>query len=599
MGGGSREKITFSVNLIFIASAIALLFSCHYLPWTGWGALFGPISAVIGFGSLPFVQRSPHTMHGVGAVFSVSLCLYIFSLVMTMGAIQSQIVSMLVLLALSTLLLAQLRAFAAISLLSVTFVLLCWRVCGSGGMPHAALFSNLPDMRLRAVVELIILAMVSVIGVGNSVLSNRSYVKAVAAREKAERASASKTELFAVMSHEIRTPLSAIVSLVQNLALSETDLRRRVTIDVIDNAARQLETLLADMADVSRAESGALLFDEKFFDPGEQIWRSVLLFRNLADKKKLLISCNIDRSCDRELFGDPSRISQIINNMLGNAIRMADSGVVVITARVAAESASRSFTVEVANEGAGISAGLQSKIFQRFEQGESSSKILNSDAELGLVISRLLARQMGGDVTFESRMGEGSRFTCRLVLRAPEAIIGPNAEVVGSAPDSDAAAISHFRVLVADDNEDNRCVVRAVLGPLGEINYANNGSEVLHSFVNQHFDLVLMGMNIPEIHCLEAIRRIRKFEFEQRRRPCLIASIGDCISEERKASALAAGADYHISMPFRSGELLGLARRAADRRSKGFVSSPKRPFAYPVLRLVEDCSRKKPNDRTA
>ena len=376
------------------------------------------------------------------------------------------------------------------------------------------------------------------------------------ALDRAEAASRAKSDFLANVSHEIRTPLNGVLGLAQVLERSELDARQQEILSAIIASAGTLDGILADLLDFSRLEAGRLSVNEVSFDLADLVDQSAAPFGAAAEAKGLSFVAKI---VDRPLglvTGDPVRLRQILTNLLSNAIKFTSAGEVNLT--VARASRGNGYIFEVSDTGIGFEAADAERLFNRFEQADGSITRQFGGTGLGLSICRQLAELMGGDISADSRVGCGARFTLTLPLPPAASADEPRAPNGGLAPDR------RLRVLVADDNPTNRKVAELILEAIGAETVAvEDGQQAVAAVERGTFDLVLMDLQMPFMDGLSATRAIRMREVKDglRRLPIVVLSAN--VMREHVAASAEAGADEHIGKPVRAEALIEAVLRAA------------------------------------
>ena len=428
------------------------------------------------------------------------------------------------------------------------------------------------------------------------------------AREAAEVASASKSSFLANMSHEIRTPFQGLKGMLALLADSRLDERQASYLRTASSSADHLLTLLNDILDMSRLESGRMTLAPVPVALRELITEVDALMRPQALLKGLEFSIEIEPTVPQRALLDPTRVRQVLFNLMANAIKFTEQGRVALkvtvvppagqasgplpgaTTPVATHPAAEGvcwveFTIS--DTGIGMDAATLSKLFQRFSQGDDSRSRRFGGTGLGLEISRNLARLMGGDIVVTSRLGEGSTFVCSVpvpVLPAlPDgAVEGPDRAAVSvqpagatlalEAPEDAAEAeapLRSLRILVAEDNEVNRMVMEAILSGLGHaVAFAEDGEQAVSLATGQHWDIVLMDLHMPRMDGLEATQAIRADPHVQRSRVPIVALTADIFPETRERCA-AAGVQDFLTKPVDTAELAACLQRLVPPQAAG------------------------------
>jgi len=367
----------------------------------------------------------------------------------------------------------------------------------------------------------------------------------------AQRQSTVKSQFLATMSHEMRTPLHGILGLTRMLQ-SEQPAQPGEQLVLIERAGEHLLTLINDILDFSKLEAGQVRLSPQVFDLTALIDDVVSLSVPSAFQVGLNLTTRLNMPRPCYVRGDPSRLRQVLHNLVGNAIKFTEQGAVTVVARYR-DSRAR---IAVHDTGVGISPEELPRIFDAFHQADSSFTRRFGGTGLGLTIARELARAMGGDLVCTSKQGRGSCFTVTVNLAtAPD----PSPAVNGAAV---ASSVLQGRVLLAEDNPVNALVAEAALKNMGlTVELVEDGLQALASFRAQPPDLVLLDCQMPVMDGFEAVRRMREHEGEQGlRRTPVVALTANALDGDREHS-LAAGMDDHLAKPFKDEELRAVLRR--------------------------------------
>jgi len=367
----------------------------------------------------------------------------------------------------------------------------------------------------------------------------------------AQRQSSVKSQFLATMSHEMRTPLHGILGLTRMLQ-SEKPEQPGEQLALIERAGEHLLTLINDILDFSKLEAGQARLSPQVFDLAALIDDVVSLSVPSAFQSGLTLTARLHMPRPCFVRGDPSRLRQVLHNLVGNAIKFTEAGAVTVVAKHRGGRA----RIAVHDTGVGISADELPRIFDAFHQADSSFARRFGGTGLGLTIARELARAMGGDLVCTSQQGRGSCFTVTVDLApAPDPV-----PLAAGAASANAALQGH--VLLAEDNPVNALVAEAALKKMGlTVELVEDGLQALASFRAAPPDLVLLDCQMPVMDGFEAVRRMREHEGEQGLpRTPVVALTANALQGDREHS-LAAGMDDHLAKPFRDEELRAVLRR--------------------------------------
>ena len=375
------------------------------------------------------------------------------------------------------------------------------------------------------------------------------------AKEAADSANKAKSLFLANMSHEIRTPMNAILGFSQLLRHDESlTTPQKQQLDAIDRSGRHLMELINDILEMSKIEAGRVTLNETPFDLHALLKDLEMMFRLRAKEKRIEFSVESLGDVPRTVLADENKLRQVLINLLGNAVKFTERGSVVL--RVRREEGDR-LQIDVEDTGPGISPEDRGRLFRYFEQAQAGRNSATGTG-LGLAISREFARLMGGDITVESHVGQGSVFRLHVAVKAAEgAAVDAKGEMTRALKLKEGQP--SFRVLVVEDEPDNSRLLKRILGPMGfQIRQAENGEKALKEFETWSPHLVLMDLVMPVMAGADAIRRLRVLPGGK---DVKILTVTACAFEDSRREALAAGADDFVTKPFREEELLETIHR--------------------------------------
>ncbi|SDH95983.1 CHASE domain-containing protein [Propionivibrio dicarboxylicus] len=388
-----------------------------------------------------------------------------------------------------------------------------------------------------------------------------------AAKEVAESANIAKSAFLANMSHEIRTPLNAITSMAYLVRRGGVSAKQDDQLRKIDIAGRHLLEIIDAILDLSKIEAGKLALDESEFQLASLLDDALSMFRERAQAKHIALAASLDPSLPPCFVGDATRLQQALINYIGNALKFTDHG--RITVRVIPLDVHPDDTLlrfEVQDTGIGIANEAQARLFSAFEQADNSTTRKYGGTGLGLALTKKFAELMGGTVGVSSRPGLGSTFW--LTARLKSCDTGAIAATENAAEPAESRLAGRYagcRVLLAEDDATNREVALTFLEGIGfVVDAVDDGVRAVEQAARQHYDLILMDIQMPNMDGLDAVRAIRQ-QIGNDHVP-IIAMTANAFAED-KARCLKAGMNDFMTKPFDPEHLFTTLLRWLDRRN--------------------------------
>jgi len=454
------------------------------------------------------------------------------------------------------------------SVLTVSLVASALTVHGHG--PFVSLASSNTHLKQSVLQQFLLSLFICAVPVNNALGDmgrtaqrlRRVHAIAREARSAAVAANLAKSQFIANVSHEIRTPLNGVLGMAQVLAASDLTSVQRQRVDIIHSSGEVLLSILNDVLDFSKIEAGKLELEYTPFDVVKVVSDVVAAFSGVAESKKLRLGLRLEGAGAGDLYlGDPTRVCQIISNLVSNALKFTQAGEVEIVLSCREDGV----VVAVRDTGIGIPGDKLSKLFGQFEQVDASTTRRFGGTGLGLSICHELCRLMAGRIVVESQFGTGSTFTVDLPLQRLSALEGPpwqaDACDVGQAYPTNSA----LRVLAAEDNKINQLVVTILLQQMGVTpTMVEDGAQAVEAWRTAEFDLILMDMQMPVMDGLAAVRAIRVAEaLSSRPRSPIIALTADVMSHHLETYRKA-GVDAVVAKPIQFAELASAMQSVLD-----------------------------------
>jgi PAS domain S-box-containing protein len=375
------------------------------------------------------------------------------------------------------------------------------------------------------------------------------------AKAAAESASRTKSDFLASMSHEIRTPMNAVMGIADLLAKTTLTPEQDKYVQIFRRSGENLLNLINDILDLSKVEASQLDLERTGFSLGDHLEKVIEMVAPRALEKGLMLRCEIAPNVSNDLIGDPTRLRQVLLNLLGNAIKFTETGKVSLKVEPDMDcSVPTALRFIVSDTGIGIENDKLSRVFERFTQADSSTTRRFGGSGLGLTISKRLVELMGGRIWVTSEVDKGSIFTFAVPFEVSAAANRLVSAPIGSGPE---APMLQLRILMAEDSPDNCTIALAYLDDTPyQIDVAETGIIACAMFKAGRYDLVLMDRQMPAMDGLTATRTIRAWEKTNDRSPTPIIALTASALKGDRETCLAAGCTAYLTKPIKQDVLL-------------------------------------------
>jgi signal transduction histidine kinase len=370
-------------------------------------------------------------------------------------------------------------------------------------------------------------------------------------KKNTEKLAKAKEEFLANMSHEIRTPMNVIMGFTDQLLKSDLNNEQQKFMLNIKRSSQHLITVINEILDYSKMESGVMSLENIPFSVQEVIDDVHIAFKGTAEKKGIALNYSIDEAVTKKVLGDPVRLKQILLNLTGNAVKFTEKGSIAIRCKLwEANDETQTLLIEVQDSGIGIPEDVHASIFDQFTQADTSVTRKYGGTGLGLAISKKLVELHNGKIAVKSEPGKGSVFYFTISYYLPPE--GAEEQLVQLAEVKNTQLLNGKRILIADDDEMNKFLAEHILKNYSvDVDTANNGKEALEKIVNEYFDVVLMDLHMPEMGGIEVVTAVRKKGIDVP----VIAITGNILGAERER-CFSVGMNEYISKPYNENELL-------------------------------------------
>lgn len=424
---------------------------------------------------------------------------------------------------------------------------------------------------------------VKVVKIGQDITKETELEKSLfRSKELAERLNIQKDHFIANMSHEIRTPIHAILGFTDLLLEQEQDPSKKIYLDSVKTAGDNLLYIINDILDLSKIEAGIIQLDMEPFDLLLTIEKVFSILHLKAHQKKLSFQYHIHPKVTSNLIGDKNRLTQILINLLGNAIKFTSSGSVDLF--IEPLSRAKETTIlefRIVDTGIGIPREKQESIFDRFSQADEKTSRNYGGTGLGLNISQQLVKRQGGSIRVESEVGKGSVFVLELTFKTGRKVISPTFKEVPKV----STGKKKGDILLCEDNELNQRLIKAILSEQGyNVVLAENGKKGVEFLKKSTYDLVLMDIQMPLMDGYEATREIRQ---EIGSSVPIVALTANFLLSE-KAKCLQTGMNDYLPKPFTKGDILSKVNQwieGSEEKLKelSHSASPEEAFSLSIL----------------
>ena len=385
--------------------------------------------------------------------------------------------------------------------------------------------------------------------------NNNRFKKALKKSEKEARELAELKERFlSKMSHEIRTPMNAIIGFTEQVSKGPLNSEQREHLGRVMNASDHMVYLLNEILDLSKLRANKIQLEEIAFSPAELLENVQAYLKNETSKKAVAAELSLPTNLPDVLVGDPYRLRQILYNLTNNAIKFTESGSIKLDVRTALKGNTCLLAIDVIDSGKGIAEDRIDKIFNEFEQEDNSVERKFGGTGLGLAIVKQIVDLSNGELAIRSELGKGTTIAIKIPYKLNDQNNTKNRGDMRN-QEIEALDLSRFKILVVDDEPLNRMILQKILKPVGaSLIEAGDGLEAIEKCKDEHFDMVLMDVRMPQLNGVDATIKIRDLDVETSNVP--IVALTAAVSDVDKEAFIKAGMNGLILKPFKEEELL-------------------------------------------
>lgn len=403
----------------------------------------------------------------------------------------------------------------------------------------------------------------------------RTEAELIKAKELAEKAVVIKEQFLTNMSHEIRTPMNGIIGFARILESTNLDNDQKQSVEAIKKASHNLMFIINDILDFSKIEANKMTFEAVNFSLSKTVNYVIELLCPNAKEKKIKLLYDIDPDINDNLIGDPTKLSQILVNLVGNALKFTEKGYVEVVVTEMLESETDSLIkFSVIDTGIGIPKDKIDSIFESFNQASNETTRKYGGTGLGLTITRKLVELQGGKITVESVVSKGSEFSFSLEYKKAQKGTASNTKLknVAIAPDF----LKDIKILLVEDNELNQLLAVKVFGKWDkQIDIADNGKIAIEKITNTYYDIILMDIQMPEMDGNELTHHIRTKMGDKSTVPIIALTAHATLEEEKRC--LQNGMNDYLSKPYDFNVLLEKLYQNLNKNKGNTIQSPELP----------------------